>query len=439
MDVEDEGERYKDRDYLIPLNDPWEAQTSILVLKEHGRFRFYRHGEDSAAVADLAPDPASVFIAPARHSTEFELVLRGENLLASAIERGSSKLTLEGAIELLGTIGLKGQEAEGILRFLISRGDFVAKSSGTRGKKITLSLSHRGRAREGHRSFASSFAHELAVQSEQIGRLIGHGPTLGSEREELLRALLERHVPRRFHVATGFIEGLPRQLDILIYDQVDYAPLFRAGNLVVVPPEAVRALIEVKSTLDSSELADALTQLSGPHWINDHPPIFRGIFAYSGTNAGTLINALIHHHRYATDFEEGGLPVFSVDDMITCVCVLRKTFLLPTFRQTGRKDDMLFEPVIQEIASEAGRGTEAALFFDRLLRFLRHPFEGSLQQRGYVSRFAADAKTLRIDPLYPDTRWGPYMIDVAIDRVEGEISALSAWLQGVAWHPPTKR
>ncbi|WP_367619543.1 MULTISPECIES: DUF6602 domain-containing protein [Paraburkholderia] len=68
--------------------------------------------------------------------------------------------------------------------------------------------------------------------SERIGTLIGHGPTVGTYRENLLQTVLRKHLPTYYHVATGFINGSPPQVDILIYDQVDYVPTFREGVLV---------------------------------------------------------------------------------------------------------------------------------------------------------------------------------------------------------------
>lgn len=246
-------------------------------------------------------------------------ILRVENVLARAIEAGGGKLKLPDALKKIAGIGLPPRDAEGILRYLVGNGSLVATVSGKRGN-VRLSLSKRGRARENHRAYSSSFGHDIEMQAEQIG----HGPTVGGQREELLRALLERHVPQRFHVATGFIEGSDRQIDILIYDQIDYAPLFRAGNLVVVPFEAVRALIEVKSSLTSDELIDALRHLGEALGARvSGPPIFRGVFGYQGATVPTLISAIKAHHSEPVDMDDESHPVFSIYDMADAVCVLR--------------------------------------------------------------------------------------------------------------------
>lgn len=137
----------------------------------------------------------------------------------------------------------------------------------------------------GRTKYVSSLASELAATHDRLQLLINHMPTLGSYRETLLRSFLASHLPRRYHVATGFILGdlySPKgQLDVLIYDQQDYSPVFRQGDLVVVHAAAVRAVIEVKSRLTTAQLDDALELLDeNTRREVVHPPFFKGIFAF---------------------------------------------------------------------------------------------------------------------------------------------------------------
>ena len=424
---------YQDRDILTPMDEPWDAQSHIIVLSEHGQLRFHRTHGGRYELLREPPDPATVYIGPRARTREYELIARIENVIAREIGAKGGRLKLAAALKRISEMGFGTRDAEGLLRYLVGRGDFEAEVSAKR-KSVKLALSQIARARENHRTFASSFAHELGEQSEQIGRLIGHAATLGGEREELLRALLERHVPKRFHVASGFIEGSHRQIDILIYDQVDHAALFRAGNLVVVPIEAVHALIEVKSMLTAEQLADALQHLDEAAGIRTHgPPIFRGVFGYRGATVPTLIEAMRRHYRGATEFDDGGNSVFSIYEMIDSVCVLRSTMLNTRFHLAKWDDRSAPTPVIVELASEAGRDIEAALFFDRLSRYLRHPFDGPLRQASFGTRFAADVEAVSRTALYPDQDWGPYVIESGIKRVEAQITAFENWLSGNAW------
>jgi hypothetical protein len=151
------------------------------------------------------------------------------------------------------------------------------------------------------RKLLSSWSEELLSATDRIHHLIGdqHQPTKGSYREVLLRKLLRRVLPDRFRVSTGFIhrfEQVPsRQIDILIWDAQNHSALLEEGELAIITPEAVDAIIEVKSILNAREFRDAL-KLLHPNWLEQwnypsassstsrrpqHPKIpFRAVFAY---------------------------------------------------------------------------------------------------------------------------------------------------------------
>jgi len=131
------------------------------------------------------------------------------------------------------------------------------------------------------RRYLATFSEELLVKSRRIDHLIQHTGTVGSYREGLLRSLLRQIVPQQYEVSTGFLENCPRQLDIIIWDAHRYGALFRDGDIVVVPPAAVRAVIEVKTTLGTGPLNEALEILDEVMRV-DPPrvPVFKGIFAF---------------------------------------------------------------------------------------------------------------------------------------------------------------
>lgn len=125
------------------------------------------------------------------------------------------------------------------------------------------------------------FAAKLNVLEKAIGDV--HFPSLGNYKERLLADLLKTVVPKQFEVATGFVlfpseedhssisqfrdrlnsSGFvpSKQCDVIIFDSFNYPVVFRDGGFVVVRPEAVRAVIEVKSTLSSKELDSCINSL----------------------------------------------------------------------------------------------------------------------------------------------------------------------------------
>lgn len=79
---------------------------------------------------------------------------------------------------------------------------------------------------------------------------IQFGPE-GSYRESLIRSYLKEILPQPSAVGTGFIlnenNSSSKQIDIIIYDP-RIPTLFNSDDLVVVVPEAVYGIIEVKTT-----------------------------------------------------------------------------------------------------------------------------------------------------------------------------------------------
>lgn len=111
--------------------------------------------------------------------------------------------------------------------------------------------------------FYSSQARLLLDQYENINQLLG--PTSdwthpGSHCEILIRELLRRTMLSGMSVDKGFIYGRVStggedhhgpEIDILIHDTTHYAPIFRLNDFVVVLPESVLGIIQVKRSFSS--------------------------------------------------------------------------------------------------------------------------------------------------------------------------------------------
>lgn len=115
-----------------------------------------------------------------------------------------------------------------------------------------------------------SYTNEVVAKIQRLDDLIGeaHSYTVGSYKEHVIREQVVRITPRKFSVNTGFVVGnrsgtitRSKQIDVLIWDSTNYAPIVQAGELVVIQPEALRAAVEVKGMLDHEELEDAINNL----------------------------------------------------------------------------------------------------------------------------------------------------------------------------------
>jgi hypothetical protein len=136
-------------------------------------------------------------------------------------------------------------------------------------------------------SYFRSLSAELDALKDRIRYLIedGHWLTDGEGKESILRTILTRHLPANVQAARGFVIDLDwqsTQIDILLYDNSKPA-LYRDGDLVFITPEAVKGIIEVKTSVDNHDLDVALMKLAKncEHIEKevDHE-IFVGLFSY---------------------------------------------------------------------------------------------------------------------------------------------------------------
>lgn len=113
--------------------------------------------------------------------------------------------------------------------------------------------------------YLNSIKEEFFTKINRVKQFVKHAPSIGFGNEEVLRNFLKTHLPERFAVGTGFVylnnNAVSRQCDLLIYDQVNYAPFFKEGDFVIVHPEAVAAVIEMKTTLTKKEAHDSIDKI----------------------------------------------------------------------------------------------------------------------------------------------------------------------------------
>jgi hypothetical protein len=116
-------------------------------------------------------------------------------------------------------------------------------------------------------AFHKTISDELLVTQDRMRNLIGdaHWLTDGEHREAVLRKVLRNHIPETYHVGKGFValeHGTSTQIDILVTHK-EHPTLFKDGDLRIVTPDAVRAIVEVKKTIRSrSELKKVLQKLA---------------------------------------------------------------------------------------------------------------------------------------------------------------------------------
>lgn len=157
---------------------------------------------------------------------------------------------------------------------------------------------------------------ELLALTNKVRSLISHWGEDGRYKEAVLKNIIRRFLPEKFTIGTGFVikqtnvrgEHLSsRQIDLLIYD--DASPvLFKEGDFVILTPDAVKGIIEIKANLQNQQLSEIIRQanengefiFSGKKDKKHY--FFNGIFSYEGYN--NSFDMVRFSHRYL----EGELP-----------------------------------------------------------------------------------------------------------------------------------
>ncbi|WP_453944542.1 DUF6602 domain-containing protein [Bradyrhizobium sp. USDA 372] len=323
------------------------------------------------------------------------------------------------------------EEVVGCIKWSVAIGSYEVAAKGKRDKLI-IKMSEENYAREREAQYSSGFADELETSAARVEGLVRHWPTVGSFREELLRTLLQNAVPDRYHVATGFLYGCDSQFDIIIYDRIEYAPRFRAGDLVVIDRQAVKAIFEVKSTLTAAVLREALDHLDAadPSMDIDAPPIFRGVFAYKSTIRTKKILSVMKEVYGPEGFN--GVMLSTLRQIVTTVCVQKATLVLSGVMHSNNKR---LVPSLRVVESSLGRTPQVALMFDVLRSYLRGPGP-AITDTLPLSWPLFPELTYSVEPVF-DGVWGPYFLED--DQPEGiadlyaEADALRRWSDGEAW------
>lgn len=107
--------------------------------------------------------------------------------------------------------------------------------------------------------YQQSIAAEFLAQRDRVRYFIddSHWGEDGRYKEILLSDFLKSVVPNNVGVGTGFVRNamneLTNQIDILIYNK-QYPCLFQKGDFVILMPDSVLGIIEVKSFASASVL-----------------------------------------------------------------------------------------------------------------------------------------------------------------------------------------
>ena len=114
-----------------------------------------------------------------------------------------------------------------------------------------------------HLALGERCSRRLKAEQGWFETLVKHAPTIGTFYENMLRSLLNETIPSKLKAGTGFIfdpnkNKSSKQIDILVYNSHDFAPLYSSGEFIVVSPEMAVSQSEVKKTLLHRHIRDII-------------------------------------------------------------------------------------------------------------------------------------------------------------------------------------
>ena len=143
-----------------------------------------------------------------------------------------------------------------------------------------------------------SIAKEMHAKRNRVRNIIGnsHWGEEGKYKEIILKKIIQRYLPQDLSIGTGFIAtktnesiDATSQIDLILYKN-SYPPLFREEDFVILHPEPVCAIIEVKTNISNSKRnleeilvkasRNAIEVLRNKKQPNSPAHFFNGIFSY---------------------------------------------------------------------------------------------------------------------------------------------------------------
>jgi hypothetical protein len=142
--------------------------------------------------------------------------------------------------------------------------------------------------------FHKSTAKELIAIKDRVRNLVNHWGEDGRHHEAVIKTMIQRFLPERFKIGSGFIirqtrerggHETSKQIDLIIYDN-SYPILFRDNDFVILTADSVLGIIEVKANATNQGLEGVIDKAieNGEFIFNsriyNRKPLFNGIFSF---------------------------------------------------------------------------------------------------------------------------------------------------------------
>lgn len=213
-------------------------------------------------------------------------------------------------------------------------------------------------------------AKKMQIDFNDVTSGFNHQGEKGSSREELLVKYLRDYIPSKYQMKNGVlidaVGNQSRQQDIVIYDSFNSPLLVNMESTRMIPIESVYATIEVKSTLNKTELMKCVDNIKSVKELQHNPlenfksPNAGFVFAFtSSTSLEAILNNLVESNRNIEKSQQ-----------ISLVCVLDQGIILNVSKDGFQDIDIIpnenSTPVIIENTAEEN----LLLFYLILMQYL---------------------------------------------------------------------
>jgi len=195
------------------------------------------------------------------------------------------------------------------------------------------------------KAYHESISQEFDILKNRVRNLIIHPEEDGRYKEAILKNILRKFLPSYFLIGTGFIvkstgirgEHLAsKQIDLIIYDS-SLPVLFAEGDFVILTPESVKAIVEVKTNLQNVGIASVIKDMNnlgsfiyeGLKDFKGGDIIFNGIFSFEGfenINTALIEENIIKGYKEIEIDESIKIPEFKAF-LVNHICLNNKYFI----------------------------------------------------------------------------------------------------------------
>lgn len=142
-------------------------------------------------------------------------------------------------------------------------------------------------------NYHKSITKEIISTNKRVRDLVTHWGEEGRYKEVVFKNILKRYLPKNLEIATGFIIKPTRrgeheeskQIDVIIYEN-SFPVLFKEADFVIMTPEGVRGIVEVKANLLNQNIEQVIQtcNFNGKFIFegkeNKEKKLFNGIFSF---------------------------------------------------------------------------------------------------------------------------------------------------------------